>query len=45
MFKLNFTSTAGSHIKVSKKGAIARVVRGVKIFEFEIWGQFKGKQL
>jgi hypothetical protein len=29
----------------SKKGAIARVMGVVKVFEFEIWGQFKCRHL
>jgi len=37
-FGLSFISIVGSHIKVSKRGAIAKVARGVKAFEFEIWG-------
>jgi hypothetical protein len=38
MFGLSFTSIVGSHIRISKKGVITRVARGVKTFEFEIWG-------
>jgi hypothetical protein len=41
MFELNLTSIVGSHIIVSKRGAIAKVVRGVKIFKFEIWGDLR----
>jgi hypothetical protein len=45
MFKLNLTYTVGIHIRVNKRGVIARVAKGVKVFEFEIWGWFKGKHL
>jgi hypothetical protein len=39
------TLTTRSHITCSKKGAIARVMGVVKVFEFEIWGRFKGQHL
>lgn len=44
-FRLNFISIVGSHIRVNKRATITRVVRGVKIFEFEIWGWLKGRHL
>jgi hypothetical protein len=34
-----------SHIRVNKRGAIIRVAKVVKIFEFEIWGRLKGRHL
>jgi len=34
-----------SHITCWKKGAIAKVANVVEIFEFEVWGQFKGQHL
>jgi len=34
-----------SHITCWKKGAIAKVAKVVEIFEFEVWGQFKGQHL
>jgi hypothetical protein len=45
MFGLSITSIVRSHIRVNKRGTITKVARGVKIFEFEIWGWFKGKHL
>jgi hypothetical protein len=39
--RLMLTFTTGSHITCSKKGAIARVVGAIKVFEFEVWGWFK----
>jgi hypothetical protein len=38
MFILNI----GSHITCNNKGAIARVVGSIEVFEFEVWGWFKG---
>jgi hypothetical protein len=40
-----FTLTTRSHITCSKKGAIARVARAIKVFEFEVWGWFKRRHL
>jgi hypothetical protein len=37
--------TIRSHIICNKKGAIARVVGTIEIFEFEVWGWFKGWHL
>jgi hypothetical protein len=34
MFELNLIFIAKSHIRVNKRGAIIRVAKGVKIFEF-----------
>jgi len=43
--RLMLTLTTRSHIICNKKGAIARVVGTIEIFEFEVWGQFKGWHL
>jgi hypothetical protein len=43
--RLMLTFTTRSHITCNKKGAIAKVMGAVKIFEFEIWGRFKGQHL
>jgi hypothetical protein len=39
------TLTTRSHIICNKKGAIARVARTIEVFEFEVWGWFKGRHL
>jgi hypothetical protein len=38
VFNISLTSTARSHIRINKRGAIVRVVKGGNIFEFQIWG-------
>jgi hypothetical protein len=45
MFGLNLNFTTGSHIRINKRGAITKVARSVKLFEFEIWGQLKRRHL
>jgi hypothetical protein len=36
------TLNIGSYITCSRKGAIVKVVEFLEIFEFEVWGWFKG---
>ncbi len=43
--RLMLTLTTRSHIICNKKGAIARVARTIEVFEFEVWGWFKGRHL
>jgi heptaprenylglyceryl phosphate synthase len=43
--RLMLTLITRSHIICNKKGAIARVTGATEVFEFEVWGWFKGQHL
>jgi hypothetical protein len=42
MSGFSFTSIIGSYIKVNKRGAIARVARGVKNLNLKFGGDLRG---